>query len=180
MMLYTTLSGKPLKLVDQFTYFGSNISSTESDIKICIANMWTAIDRLSIIWKPGLSDKIKRDSFQAVTVSLVIYGCTIRTLTKCMGKKLGGNNRRMLHPILNKSLKQHPAKQQLYSHLSLISQTIQVKRTRHAGHSWRSKNDHNQHSLKDCYMWTQQCLLTSKDLQTLALCEHWIQSRGPV
>ena len=30
---------------------GSNISSTESDINICIAKSWTAIDRLSIIWK---------------------------------------------------------------------------------------------------------------------------------
>ena len=27
----STLSGRPLKLVDQFTYLGSNISSTEMD-----------------------------------------------------------------------------------------------------------------------------------------------------
>ena len=32
----STLSGKPLKLVDQLTYLGSNISSTESNINICI------------------------------------------------------------------------------------------------------------------------------------------------
>ena len=30
-------------------------------------------------------------------------------------------------------------KQLLYGHLPPISKTIQVKRTRHAGHSWRSK-----------------------------------------
>ena len=30
----STLSGKLLKLEDQFTYFGSNISSTESDVNI--------------------------------------------------------------------------------------------------------------------------------------------------
>ena len=44
-------NGKPLKLVDQFTYLGSNISSTESDVNIGISKVWTAIERLSIIWK---------------------------------------------------------------------------------------------------------------------------------
>ena len=42
------LSGLLLKLVDQFTYLGSNISSTESDVSIRLAKAWNAIDRLSI------------------------------------------------------------------------------------------------------------------------------------
>ena len=46
----------------------------------------------------------------------------------------------MLPAVLNKSWKQHPTKQQLYDHLSPISQTIQVKQARHAGHCWRSKD----------------------------------------
>ena len=53
--------GEPLILVDKFMYLGSSISSTESDVNIRLAKAWTAIDRLSIIWKSGLSDKIKRD-----------------------------------------------------------------------------------------------------------------------
>ena len=40
-------------------YLGSNISSSESDVNIHIANAWTDIDRLSIIKKSDLSDKIK-------------------------------------------------------------------------------------------------------------------------
>ena len=40
-----------LKLVEQFIYFGSNISSTERDINIRIGKAWIAFDRLSIIWK---------------------------------------------------------------------------------------------------------------------------------
>ena len=71
---YPTLSGKPLKLVDQFIYFDSNISSTESDVNIRLAKAWTAIDRLSIIWKFDFS--------QAVALSLLLYGCTTWTLTK--------------------------------------------------------------------------------------------------
>ena len=48
-------------------YFGSSISSTESDINIRLAKAWTASNRLSIIWKSDLSDKIKRNFFQVST-----------------------------------------------------------------------------------------------------------------
>ena len=43
------LSGKPLKLIDQFTHFGSNISSTESNVGIGIWKAESAIEMLSII-----------------------------------------------------------------------------------------------------------------------------------
>ena len=52
----STFSSKPLKLVDQFTYFSRNISLTESDVSICIEIAWTVIVWLSIIWKSDLSD----------------------------------------------------------------------------------------------------------------------------
>ena len=47
-----------LKLVDKFTYLGSSVSSTEKDIDTRLTKAWTAIDRLSIIWKSNLADKI--------------------------------------------------------------------------------------------------------------------------
>ena len=47
----------------------------------------------------------------------------------------------MLRAILNKSWRQHPTKHQPYGHLSLITKTIQVSRTRHAGHCWRSRDE---------------------------------------
>ena len=49
-----TLNGSSLKLVDKFTYLGSSVSSTETDINTRLAKAWTVIDRLSVIWK---SDK---------------------------------------------------------------------------------------------------------------------------
>ena len=55
--------GRPLRLVNEFTYFGSNISSTESNVNIRLAKVWAAINRLSIIWKSDLSYKIRRDFF---------------------------------------------------------------------------------------------------------------------
>ena len=57
----STLNGMPLKLVDKFIYHGSNISSTESDLNICLTKAWTAIDRLSIMWKADIFDRIKQE-----------------------------------------------------------------------------------------------------------------------
>ena len=123
-----------LKLVDKFTYRGSSVSSTEKDIDTRLTKAWTAIDRLSIIWKSDLTDKMKRSSFQAAVVSILLYGCTTWTLTKRLENKLDGNYTIMLRAILNKSWRQNPTKRQLYGLLPPITKTIQVRRTRHAGH----------------------------------------------
>ena len=58
-----------------------------------------------------------------------------------MEKKLDDNHTRMLQSVLNKSWRQHPTKLPLYGHLPPISKTIQVRRTRHAGYCWRSKDE---------------------------------------
>ena len=92
-------------------------------------------------WKLDLTDIMKRSFFQAVVVSILLYGCTTWTLTKRLEKKLDGNYTRMLRAILNKSWRQHPTNHQLYGHLPPITKTIQVRRTRHAGHCWRSKDE---------------------------------------
>ena len=89
-----------LKLADKFTYLGSSVSSTEKDIDTRLTKAWTAIDRLSIIWKSDLTDKMKRSFFQAAVVSILLYGCTTWTLTKRLEKKLDGNYTRMLQAIL--------------------------------------------------------------------------------
>ena len=114
----STLDGTSLKLVDKFTYLGSSVSSTEKYIN---TKAWTAIDRLSIIWKSDLNDKMKRSFFQAAVVSILLYGCTTWTLIKRLEKKLYGNYTRMLRAILNKSWRQHPTRHQLYGHLPPIT-----------------------------------------------------------
>ena len=139
-----------LKLVDKFTYLGSSISSTEEDIDTRLTKAWTTIDRLSIIWKSDLTDKMKRSFFQAAVVSIQLYGCTTWTLTKRLKKKPNGNYTRMLRAILNKSWRQHPTRHQLYGHLPPIKKTIQTRRTRHARHCWRSKDE----LICDVLLWT--------------------------
>ena len=64
--------------------------------------------------------------------------------------KLDGNYIRMLRAILNKSWRQHPTKHQLHGHLPPITKTIQVRRTRQAGHCWRSRDE----LISDVLLWT--------------------------
>ena len=52
--------------------------------------------------------------------------------------------------ILNQSLWQHARKQQLYRDLPLITKTIKIKWTRHAGHCWRSRDQ----LISDVLLWT--------------------------
>ena len=56
----------------------------------------------------------------------------------------------MLRAVLNKSWRQHPTRHQLYGHLPPITKTIQVRRTRHAGHCWRSKGE----LISNVLLWT--------------------------
>ena len=62
--------------------------------------------------------------------------------------------RRQLHKNvasnIEKSWRQHPTRYQLYGHLLPITKTIHVRRTRHAGHWWRSKDE----LVSDILQWT--------------------------
>ena len=115
-----------------------------------LAKAWTAINRLSVIWKSDLTDKMKGSIFLAAVVSILLYGCTTCTLTKRMKKKLDGTYTRMLLAMLNKSWRQHPTKQQLYGHLPPITKTIKIRRTRHEEHCWRSRDV----LISDVLLWT--------------------------
>ena len=93
---------------------------------------------------------MKRSFFQEAVISILLYVCATWTLTKQLEKKLDGNYTRMLPAILNKAWGQHPTRHQLYGHLPPITKTIQVRRTRHVGHCWRSRNE----LISDVLLWT--------------------------
>ena len=81
--------------------------------------------------------------FNVLTLNVSIY-------VQRLEKKLDGNYTRMLRAILNKSWRQHPIRHQLYGHQPPITKTIKVKRTRHAGHCWRSRDE----LIRDVLLWT--------------------------
>ena len=61
---------------------------------------------------------------------------------------------RQLHKNVESNIEQvlvtTPTRRQLYGHLPPITKTIQVRRARHAGHCWRSKEE----LVSDVYLWT--------------------------
>ena len=71
------LRDKPLKLIDQFN---RNILSTEGNVNIPRVKTW------NIICKSALFDKIKRDFFQIMALSILINRCTTLRQTKCIEK----------------------------------------------------------------------------------------------
>ena len=56
--LISAFNGRPLKIVEQLIYLSSNISSTENHVNIRVRKGLTVIDKLSVIWKSEISDKI--------------------------------------------------------------------------------------------------------------------------
>ena len=123
-------------LVNQFPYLGNNISLMESIVTICIGKAWTAIGSLLPIWKSDHYDQIEWKFLQAVAVSVILYGCTNWTSTKCLVKKQDGNYTRILHVVLKKSYKAAPV-QPLASNFT----NIQARWTRQARYGWRSRNE---------------------------------------
>ena len=69
-------------------------------------------------------------------------------------KTAGVKARRQLHKnvasCIEQVLEANPTKHQLYGQLPPITKTIQVRRTRHAGHCWRSRDE----LISDVFLWT--------------------------
>ena len=90
-----TLLARKVNLSTSFREVTSSVEKKDIDTRLTKA--WTAIDKLSIIWKSELTDKMKRSFFQAAVVSILQYGCSTWTLTKA---------RRQLHKNVASNIEQ--------------------------------------------------------------------------
>ena len=121
----STLDGSFLKLVDNFPDLRRSVSSTEKDIDTWLTMAGTAIDKLSIIWKTDLKDKI--ESSGRIDSAIWMHYLDAN-------KTVGEKARRQLHKNAASNIKQvleaAPEKHQLYVHLPPITKTIQVRRSR--------------------------------------------------
>ena len=92
-----------------------------------------------------MPDKMKRSFFQAV--SILLYGCTTWTLT------YGEKARRQLYKNAASNSEQVPEatphKALTIGHLPPITKTIRGRRTRHAGHCRRSRDE----LISDVLLW---------------------------
>ena len=126
------------------------------------------------------NENMKRSFFLAAVTSILLYGCTTWTLRKRLEKKLDGNYTRMLRAILNKSWQQHPTRHQLYGLLPSITKTIQVRRTRHAGHCWISRDE----LIRDVLLWIpphgrEKSRMTSRNIHSAAMWGYGMLSWRP-
>ena len=103
-------------------------------------NLFELISKIILIYICS-SERIKRNSSWQWPCSYYYIDAPHKRRRSEWKKKLNGNCKRILRAILNKSWKQHPTKQQLYSQLLPISKTIEIRRIRHTGHCWRNRGD---------------------------------------
>ena len=120
----STLNDDPLKLVGKFTYLGSSVSSTEKDINTRLAKAWIAIDSLSVIWKSGLTDKMKRSGRVNIAIWMH-YMDANKTYGEKAGRQLHKNRASNIEQVVEAT----PHKT-LYGCLSPITKTIQMKATK--------------------------------------------------
>ena len=134
----STLNGSSLKLVDKFTNQGSSVSSTEAHFDTPLTKAWTAINRHSVIWKSGLTDKMKHSFFQEAIVSILLYGCTTCTLIKRLKRSLTATTQECCEQYWT-SPRGNTLQSNSYTATYHPSEkTIKIRRTRQVGHCWRS------------------------------------------
>ena len=114
----------------------------------------------------------KVNFFQTAVVSILQYGCTTWTLTKRTEKTL--KLRKNATSYIKKSWKQDFTKQQLYGHPPPISKTIQIRRTRHPEHCWRSKDE----LINDVLIWTHSHGRTSVGRSTRTYLQQFCTDTG--
>ena len=119
-----------------------------------------------------ISDKRKWDFFQAMNILVLMYGCTIWTLTKPMDKRLDGkqqkNEKYCSEQILGAELYKTAAIRPLASHLTNHPSNTSWELFKKWEKNWKWCS-------MDTPAWT-----TNKNLHSSALCRPWMQSRGPI
>ena len=129
-----TLNGYNLKLVNDYKYLGSYISSSEKDFNTRKGMAWSACNDLHKIWVSNLNTKIKVNIFKTIIEPILLYGSETWTLSAKQQKRVDGTYTRLLMRVKNLSWKQHPTKQQIYNNLPPVSQVIKRRRVQFAGH----------------------------------------------
>ena len=133
----TAQNGCDLEQVNDFNYLGSKIISSENDIQVRIGSAWSALNKLTPIWKSNLDVSIKREFFRATVEYVLTYSSQAWTLTKSLENKLNGAYTRMLRAALNAHWDQRVTNKKLYNNFPKTTETIRYRRLQFSGHIWR-------------------------------------------
>ena len=136
-----TLQETLLKLVEDYKYLGSYISSSLKDFITRKGMTWSACNDLNKIWKSHLNKNIKLHIFKTSIEPILLYGSETWTLSKKMEARLDGTYTRLLMRVQNISWKSHPTKKQIYGDLPSILSILKARRVQFAGHCFRAENE---------------------------------------
>ena len=136
-----TENGNKIDQVSDFTYLGSKLNSTESDVKTRIGSSWSALNKFDTIWKSQLNTKLKLQFFKTTVENVLLYGSQSWTLTKQLENKLNGAYTRLLRAALNVHWSQRVPNKTLYHGHPHISDIIRTRRLQLAGHVWRHDDE---------------------------------------
>ena len=127
------INGSSLKLQHKFTYLGSSVSSTVTDIntatnkgmdsyQLAIGHMESVLTNKKTQFLPS-SDRVDTAIWKHYNDA-----------NKTHGKKLDGNYTRRLRAVIEQILEANIPQSSRYTVTYLPSSKLQVRRTRHAGH----------------------------------------------
>ena len=128
----------PIEKVDDFNYLGS-YCDTDHDISVRTALAWGALHSLQKVWKSNISRATKIKVFKACVESILLYSSDSWSLNKTRCKKLDGTYTKMLRCIFGIPWQSHTSNATLYGSLPKITDVIQSRRLKLAGHAVRSK-----------------------------------------
>ena len=135
--------------MNDFNYLGSKIISSEKDIQVRIGSAWSALNKLTPVWKLNLDVSIKTEFFIATVESVLTYGSQAWKLKKSIENKLNGAYTRMLRAALNFHWSQRVTNKELYNDLPKITETIRYCRSKFLGHIWR----HDEEFMHNLLFW---------------------------
>ena len=90
-LVVKTLRGSALKMVEDYVYLGSFISSSEKDFNTRKGMAWSACNDMHKIWTSQLPKKIKLQIFRATVEPILLYGSETWTRSKKLDKRRDGD-----------------------------------------------------------------------------------------
>ena len=114
LLVKTLNSGSTLKMVEDYFYLGSFISSSGKNFNARKGMAWSACNNMHKIWTSQLTKHIKLEIFRATVESILLYGSETWTLSKKLEKRLDGTYTRLLMRAQNLSWRRHPSVSDIY------------------------------------------------------------------
>ena len=140
-LVVKTLNGASLKMVEDYVYLGSYISSSEKDFSVRKGMAWSACNDMYKIWTSQLPRRIKIEIFRATIEPILLYGSETWTLSRKLEKRLDGTYTRLLMRAQNISWGRHASVSDIYGNLLRVSALVRSRRVQFAGHCFRAKSE---------------------------------------